>query len=62
MVHELGHLLIGAGHRPTGIMRAAWSKGELEAIRQRHLKFNDNERSIILHNLRSHIAASPVRK
>jgi len=62
MVHELGHLLIGAGHRPNGIMRAAWSEGELGAIRQRHLKFNDNERSIILHNLRSHIAASPVRK
>jgi hypothetical protein len=62
MAHELGHLLIGAGHRPTGIMRAAWSKGELEAIRHGYLKFNDAERSIILRNLRSRNAASPVRK
>ena len=62
MAHELGHLLIGAGHRPTGIMRAAWSKGELEAIRHRYLKFNDAERSIILRNLRSRKAPSPARK
>jgi hypothetical protein len=53
MVHELGHLLIGAGHRPTGIMRAAWSEGELTAISRRHLKFNDAERAAILKKLRS---------
>jgi hypothetical protein len=53
MVHELGHLLIGAGHRPTGIMRAAWSEGELTAISRRHLKFNNAEQATILKKLRS---------
>lgn len=53
IVHELGHLLIGAGHRPYGIMRAAWSKDELEAIDQGRLKFNSAERKAILRTLRS---------
>lgn len=33
MAHELGHLLIGEGHRPAGLMRAAWSKKELDALK-----------------------------
>jgi hypothetical protein len=53
MAHELGHLLIGAGHRPNGIMRAALSKKELDAINRRHLKFNEEEQAAILHKLRS---------
>jgi hypothetical protein len=32
IVHELGHLLIGPGHRPNGIMRAAWSREEFEKL------------------------------
>lgn len=52
MVHELGHLLIGAGHRPRGIMRAAWSEGELTDISRRHLSFNEAERAAILRTLR----------
>jgi hypothetical protein len=53
MAHELGHLLIGAGHRPNGLMRAALSKKELEALNHRHLKFNEDEQAAILHKLRS---------
>ena len=53
MAHELGHLLIGAGHRPNGIMRAALSKKELDAINSRHLKFNAAEQAAILSKLRS---------
>ena len=53
MAHELGHLLIGAGHRPNGLMRAALSKKELEALSHRHLKFNDAEQAAILHKLQS---------
>jgi len=53
MAHELGHLLIGAGHRPSGLMRAALSKKELEALNRRHLKFNEAEQAAILHKLQS---------
>jgi hypothetical protein len=34
MAHELGHLSIGAGRRPNGLMRAALSKKELDALNQ----------------------------
>ncbi len=53
MAHELGHLLIGAGHRPNGLMRAALNKKELEALNRRHLKFNDAEQAAILRHLKS---------
>lgn len=53
MAHELGHLLIGAGHRPNGLMRAALSKKELDALNHRHLKFNEAEQATILHKLQS---------
>jgi hypothetical protein len=55
MAHELGHLLIGAGHRPNGLMRAALSKKELDALKHRHLKFNEAEQAAILHKLRSRL-------
>jgi hypothetical protein len=58
LVHELGHLLIGAGHRPNGLMRAAWGKKELDALKQRHLKFNEAEQAAILRKLRSRAAGS----
>jgi len=58
ITHELGHLLIGAGHRPNGIMRASWGKEELEALNRRHLKFNDRERAAILHKLQMRNIAS----
>jgi hypothetical protein len=29
MAHEIGHLLLGVGHSPTGIMRAKWDQKEL---------------------------------
>ena len=40
MAHELGHLLLGPGHVPDGIMQAAWSTKEMEAMRRRWLRFN----------------------
>jgi len=58
IAHELGHLLIGAGHRANGIMRAAWSKAELEALNRRHLRFNDWERAVIIHKLQMRDAAT----
>jgi hypothetical protein len=41
MAHELGHLLLGAGHTPDGVMQAAWGQRQMDALRQRWLKFND---------------------
>ena len=58
MAHELGHLLIGAGHRPNGIMRASWSKPELDALNHRRLKFNDWERAAIMQKLAARRTAS----
>ena len=64
IAHELGHLLIGAGHRPNGLMRASWSKEELRDLSRRHLKFNSWERAAILHKLQMRdatAAASEVK-
>jgi len=58
IAHELGHLLIGAGHRPNGLMRAAWSKEELRDLSRRHLKFNTWERAAIMHKLEMRNTAS----
>jgi hypothetical protein len=58
IAHELGHLLIGAGHRPSGIMRASWGKPELEALNHRRLKFNDWERAAITQKLGARKTAS----
>jgi hypothetical protein len=58
IVHELGHLLIGPGHRPNGIMRAAWSRKEVVALSRGLLQFDDAERAAILRTLRSRAAGS----
>ena len=60
IAHELGHLLIGAGHRPSGLMRAAWSKKELDAFKHRHLKFDEPERAAILRKLRVSCWVTPA--
>jgi hypothetical protein len=62
MAHELGHLLIGAGHRPNGLMRAALSKKELDALNHRHLKFNEAEQAAILHKLQSRAAGADAAR
>ena len=40
MAHELGHLLLGPGHVPNGIMRPAWKSQDVNAVRKRWLTFN----------------------
>ena len=47
IAHELGHLLLGPGHVPGGVMQAHWSGHELDALRQRRLKFNPVQREHI---------------
>jgi len=39
IAHELGHLLLGAGHTRDGVMQAAWGRRQTDALRQRWLKF-----------------------
>jgi hypothetical protein len=41
MAHELGHLLLGAGHTPDGVMQAAWGQKQMDALRQRWLRFTE---------------------
>lgn len=43
IAHELGHLLLGPGHAPNGVMRAAWDLRDLDAIRQGCLRFSPAE-------------------
>jgi hypothetical protein len=40
IAHELGHLLLGPGHTPSGIMRSVWGGREMRAVGQRYLRFN----------------------
>ncbi len=47
IAHELGHLILGAGHTPDGIMRARWEGREVGALRQRWLRFNKSQASSI---------------
>lgn len=39
IAHELGHLLLGPGHTPDGVMQAVWGDKQSDALRQRWLKF-----------------------
>jgi hypothetical protein len=36
----LGHLLLGRAHAAHGVMRAAWDRTDLEAIRRGCMKFS----------------------
>ena len=42
MAHELGHLILGAGHTQDGVMQAAWGQKQMYALRQRWLKFSES--------------------
>lgn len=53
IAHELGHLLLGPGYVDDGVMRAAWKKDELEALRQRRLRFTKSQRERIQQELRA---------
>jgi len=49
--HELGHLLLGPGHVPSGLMYGTWKSHEIEAIRKRWLRFDRQQASIIQREL-----------
>lgn len=43
MAHELGHLLLGSGHTPAGIMQATWGKETLRLGINRMLHFTPEQ-------------------
>jgi hypothetical protein len=47
MTHEIGHLLLGEKHAPSGIMRAVWGKTEYREMAQRWLGFDAAERQAL---------------
>jgi len=62
MAHELGHLILGAGHTPDGVMQAAWGQRQMDALRQRWLKFNQEDAARIRHALGVRSASSDAAK
>jgi hypothetical protein len=58
IAHELGHLLLGPGHAPAGIMRAAWDGKDLQAMRTGGLKFNRAESVRIRQVLQDSVSGS----
>jgi hypothetical protein len=47
MAHEVGHLLLGIGHSPTGIMRAKWNQRELILAERGLLLFTPEQSHLI---------------
>ncbi len=52
IAHELGHLLLGEGHVPDGVMQAQWGGVAVEALERRWLQFNPAQRERIQSKLR----------
>jgi hypothetical protein len=47
MAHEIGHLLLGGDHSPTGIMRAKWDHDVLKLAARRQLQFTPKQSLLI---------------
>ena len=58
MAHELGHLLLGPGHTPGGVMQAAWGQKQMDSMRQGRLRFNEQSAARIRHALEARTATS----
>ena len=43
MAHEIGHLLLGPGHTPSGIMQARWNRDVLQSAARDDLHFTDEQ-------------------
>ena len=61
MAHELGHLLLGPGHAAHGVMRAAWDRTDLEAIRRGCMKFSALEAAGMRRVLQTTVQAQRVK-
>jgi hypothetical protein len=56
VAHEIGHLLLGPGHRARGIMRATWGEDELRAVSQRYLSFDKADQIRLREGLRQNLS------
>lgn len=55
IAHELGHLLLGEGHGPDGVMQAQWGGAAVKALERRWLQFNPAQRERIRRELHMRI-------
>jgi hypothetical protein len=54
LAHELGHvLMLSSAHSPRGLMRAEWSRAELDRIQHGALKFSEAEAKALRASLRA---------
>jgi hypothetical protein len=49
--HELGHLLLGPGHVPSGVMCGTWKAREAQAMHKRWLRFDREQSAAIRREL-----------
>jgi len=47
MAHEIGHLLLGPSHSPAGIMRAEWTRKDLESAARNELSFTPQQMELL---------------
>ncbi len=59
--HELGHVLLGPGHVPEGVMSGTWKSNETAAMRKRWLRFPPSQAESIRHELEKRASASEAR-
>ena len=59
--HELGHVLLGPGHVPEGIMSGTWKSHETAEMRKRWLRFQSGQAELVKQELEKRAAASEPR-
>ena len=47
MAHEIGHLLLGPGHSPVGLMREEWTRKDLESAARNQLSFTSQQVALL---------------
>lgn len=47
MAHEIGHLLLGHRHSPSGIMRTELKRGELRRIPKARFRFTERQAALL---------------
>ena len=60
VAHEIGHLLLGAGHSAGSIMTAVWDSKTLAAARQHWLTFSELQRTAIHRELQARTVLATV--
>jgi hypothetical protein len=60
MAHEIGHLLLGSNsHSSTGIMRAKWTRDELELARLGRLLFTPEQSTLLRAEVLARVGQTP---